>query len=282
MEQKNNHSTQWSSKSPGHLFFLVDQSHSMGEKYPENNNKAEFVATCVNRCLNDLIYANQVGTVVQDRAFIEIITYGGQGGDTVEVFRKGMLSDFADHPLRMKKVKQKIANGDRGLAEIEMESAVFIEPVCRGCTAMGKALDLTYEEIIEHGFDHVNIINTSDGGPWSYEREYKERDYAVEQAKRIMNLNLSDGHPLLLNAHIGTGQPKLICPGPETILRGWHPNFLREISSKLTDAQKVAARKCGLVVVDNAYGFLSNADPVNFTSFINFGSSAAKPDRMSA
>lgn len=282
MEQKPTTTTQWSTKSPGHLIFLIDQSHSMGEKYLENNNKAEFVAACINRCINELIYANRIGEYVKNRAFIEIITYGGQGGDSVEIYRKGMLSDFADHPLRMKMVKKIIADGDRGLAEIKMESAVFIEPVWCGCTAMGKAFDLTCEEIIKHRLDHVNIINTSDGGPWSYEREYKERDYAIEQAKRIMNLNISDGHPLLLNSHIGTGQPKLICPGPETNLCGWHPNFLRKISSQLTPDQTAIARKCGMDIVDNAYGFLSNADSVNFMNFISFGSSAPMNDRMSA
>lgn len=275
-------STQWSTKSPGHLIFLIDQSRTMGEKYCGNQNRAEYAAEVINRCYNDLILANQNGPDVYNRAFSQIIAYGGQGGDSVEKLLEGTLPYLANNPLRMEKVKQKMADGDRGMAEIETEMAIFVDPVWRGCTVMGDALKMAYDEIIKRGADHVTLINISDGGPWSYKREFKEMDYAKEQARRIKSLDIPDGHPKILNAHIGSGQPQYICPSPDIRLIGRQANFLREISSELTAADIAAAGKFGLILSAYARGFISNADALTLLRFIQFGSSAAKPDRVAA
>ena len=275
-------STQWSTKSPGHLIILDDQSRTMGEKYFGNKNRAECAAEAINLCFNDLILANQNGEYVYPRSFNQIIGYGGEGGDSVKKLLEGTLPELANKPLRMEKVKQNMADGDRGMAELEKEMAIFIDPVWKGCTVMGEAFKMAYDEIIKRGADHVILINISDGGPWSYEREFKEVEYAKEQARRIMNLNIPDGHPKILNAHIGSGQPQYICPGPETRLIGRQANFLWEISSELTDADRAVARKFGMNLPAHARGFVSNADALTLLCFIQFGSSAGKPDRVAA
>ena len=77
-------STQWSTKSPGHLIILDDQSRTMGEKYFGNKNRAECAAEAINLCFNDLILANQNGEYVYPRSFNQIIGYGGEGGDSVK------------------------------------------------------------------------------------------------------------------------------------------------------------------------------------------------------
>lgn len=282
MEQKPTTTTQWSTKSPGHLIFLIDQSHTMGEKYSGNQNRAECAAEVINRCYNDLIVANQNGLDVYNRLFSQIIAYGGRGGDSVEKLLEGTLPYLANNPLCMEKVRQKMADGDRGMAEIETEMAIFIKPAWRGCTVMGEAFEMAYDEIVKRGADHVILINISDGGPWSYKREFKEMDYAIEQARRIMSLDIPDGHPKILNAHIGSGQPQYICPGPETRLVGRQANFLWEISSELTDADRAAARKFEMILAPHARGFISNADALELLRFIQFGSSAGKPDRVAA
>jgi hypothetical protein len=276
------YSTQWSTKSPGHLIFLIDQSRTMGEKYSRNQNRAECAAESINLCCNDIILANQNGFDMYPRAFIQAIGYGGQGGDSVKKIFEGTLPELANNPLRMEKVKQNMANGDRGMAEVEKEMAVFIDPVWRGCTVMGEALKMACDEIIKRRADHVTLINISDGGPWSYKREFKEMDYAREQAKRIMSLDIPEGHPKILNAHIGSGQPQYICPSPDIRLIGHQANFLWEISSELTETDIVAARKFGLMLSTHARGFISNAVALTLLRFIQFGSSAAMPDRMSA
>jgi hypothetical protein len=51
-------SKQWSSKTPGYIIFLVDQSGSMSETYPEKRNKAAFTAMVINRTISELININ--------------------------------------------------------------------------------------------------------------------------------------------------------------------------------------------------------------------------------
>jgi len=278
---------QWSSKHPGLQIYLIDQSHSMREEYPEQKNKAEFAATVINRNIAETILMNSAGEEVKNRERIIIIGYGGEGGDSVNVMRNGMLSHYADHPLRMKKTLQKVSNGDRGLAEIEVETPIFIEALAKGSTAMGKAFHLAYGFVQEYVAEHPNgpsphLINITDGSPWSYELGHKEVDYAIEEVKRIMALKTIDGYTLVLNAHIGTGHPQYICPGEETALKGRQANFLYEISSEIPEALKVTADKFGIVLGKHARGFVSNASPDVFIKFINFGSSGGLVDRISA
>lgn len=284
---QNNYSMQWSSKNPGLQIYLLDQSHSMGEKYPEHGTKAMFAAVAINRCIREVIEANSDGSNVKDRAKIIIIGYGGKGGDSVEVMREGMLSQYADNPIRLVKAKRMVAGMDRGMTEIVEDTPVYIEGVARGSTAMGSAFHLAYEEIQKFLAEHPQspapiLINVTDGCPWSYEREHKEEEYAIKEAQRIMSIETPDGTPLLFNAHIGTGSQPYTCPAYGTVLRGRGPQFLSKISPIIPDAYKAVASKLGIRLEENALGFVSDASPAIFNMFIAFGSSGAMRDRMSA
>lgn len=287
MDKTGKYTAQWSTKTPGLLVFLVDQSHSMGEKYPENGTKAEFAATVINRSISNLIEGCANGAMPKNKARIAIIGYGGKGGDSVELLRDGMLTDYASNPIRIKKVFQKEPDVDRGLVEIERYVPVYLEAVSRGCTAMGDAYHMAFDIVSQFIADNPacpapNLINVSDGSPWTYEREHKELEYAEAEAKRIMSLECADGSPLVFNDHIGTGSPQYICPGPDVVVRGRQPNYLSRTSSIIPYTYRVAASKLGLVLVDNARGFVSNASPEVFTALIQLGSSGAMRDRMSA
>lgn len=278
---------QWSSKHPGLQVYLIDQSRSMSEEYPEQKNKAEFAAMVINRIITEVVLMNSAGEETKDRERIIIIGYGGEGGDSVKVMRNEMLSFLANHPLRMKKTHQKVPNGDRGLAEIEVELPIFIEALAKGSTAMGKAFHLAFNLIHEYVAEHPygpapHIINITDGSPWSYELGHKEVDYAIQEVKRIMALETVDGHPLVLNAHIGTGHPQYICPGDGSVLKGRQANFLYEISSEIPEALRATAERYDITLERHARGFVSNASPEVFIKFINFGSSGVFVDRISA
>lgn len=287
MDKTSKYTVQWSAKTPGLLVILIDQSHSMGEKYPENGCKAEFAAAVINRLISDLIEAAANGLMPKDKARIVIIGYGGKGGDSVEVLRDDMLSGYASNPICVTKVLQKVPDGDRGLVEIEKYVPEYLKGVSRGCTAMGGAYHMAFDYVSEYITEHPNwpapiLINVNDGRPWTYEREHKEVDYAKAEAQRIMNLVTADGSPLIFNAHIGNGSLQSICPGPETKLRGRQADFLFDTSSEIPDAYRAAAHKQGIILVDHARGFVSNASPEVFISFIQFGSSGAMRDRLSA
>jgi uncharacterized protein YegL len=276
-------SKQWSSKTPGYIIFLVDQSGSMNETYPEKGNKAAFTAMVINRTISELININMDGDKVKDRVFISIIGYGGKGGDSVDEIRSGYISQFAEKPLRMERGKQKVSNGNGGLVEIDVQNPIFIEPVANGLTPMGDALEFA-KKMIDGWLTKKPenpvpvIINVSDGLPCNRTGTDEEAK-AIKEANAIMALSCQDGNPLIFNAHIGNSNLKCICSASEGELPDEQARFLFKISSKIPESYRKAAQKQELSVQSDSRGFVSNADPETFIKFINFGSSAGSTDR---
>ena len=274
-----NNSQQWSSATPGYIIFLVDQSGSMEEAYPEKGNKANFSAMVINRTIYELININMDGDTVKDRVFISLIGYGGTGGDSVDEIRSDYLSQFADKPLRIESGKQKISDGNGGLIEIDVQTPIFIDPVYNGLTPMGRAFELAQKLI--NGWLNAKpenpapvIINISDGMPYdSRKDEVAAKSDAIRAATAIMALSCKDGHPLIFNSHIGDSNAKCICSASESELPDEQAKFLFTISSKIPESYKDAAQKQELAVKADSKGFVSNADPETFIKFINFGSS---------
>ena len=283
-----NNSKQWSSATPGYIIFLVDQSGSMNESYQGGKTKAEYTALVINRTINDLIFQNAAGEKVKDRVFISLIGYGGKGGNSVEDIRSDYLSNYADQPLRIEKVKKKVPDGAGGLVEINEEMPIFLEPLANGLTPMGDALEFA-KQLIE-GWNQRKpdnpapiIINVSDGMPYngSSTNPLEEMNKAVASANSIMNISTNDGNPLVFNAHIGDGVNEKKCAENESELVGdEEAQFLFKISSKIPDTYKPAARKYDLKIGENSRGFVSNAGPETLITFIDFGSSAGIADRV--
>ena len=278
-----NNSKQWSSATPGYIIFLVDQSGSMSETYPEKGNKANFTAMVINRTINELININAAGDKVKDRVFISIIGYGGKGGDSVDEIRSDYISQFADKPLRIESGKQKVSDGNGGLIEINIQMPIFIEPVANGLTPMGKALEFT-KKLIEAWMSKKPdnpapvIVNISDGLPCN-STDADEDVKTIQAANAIMSLSCQDGNPLIFNAHIGNSSLKCICSASEGELPDDQAKFLFKISSKIPESYREAAQKQELSVQSNSKGFVSNADPETFIKFINFGSSGGSVDK---
>lgn len=275
-----NNTKQWSSATPGYIIFLVDQSGSMSEPYPQNENKAKFTATVINRTINELININSAGVKVKDRVFISIIGYGGSGGSSVDEIRSDYLSKFADTPIRVESGKQKVSDGNGGLIEIDVQNPIFVEPVANGLTPMGTAFE-TAKKLIESWVSSKPenpapvVINISDGLPCPAGEDTK----ATQIAKEIMQISTNDGNPLVFNAHIGDSTNKCICSATISELPDEQAKFLFEISSTVPESYKEAAKKQELSVQNNSRGFVSNADPETFIKFINFGSSGGSDRR---
>ena len=282
MENIRNDAKQWTVRHPGFLIFMIDQSHSMQDVYSEEGTKADFTAKVINRTIYELINMNLDGETIKDRMKIAAVGYGGQGGDSVQIMRVGMLSSYANHPLQINKTKQKVVNGDLVLTEIEVEQPVYINSLAKGSTAMGKAFQLVRKELIneskqqEQNYSDIIVINISDGSPWSHELKFKERDLALEEAQSLMR-----NGTLIYNAHIGNGYPKMVCPDHINSSDGRQAKFLFDISSEIPQCYLNTARKFELYLSDGARGFVSNASPDVLIKFINFGSSGAvTKDRM--
>ena len=279
----NPNSKQWSSATPGYIIFLIDQSGSMGESYPgTGKNRAEYTALVINKTIQELILTNMVGETVKDRVFISIISYGGSGSLAVTDIRSDYLSSFADSPMRIEHIKKKIPDGAGGLVEIKEEMPIFVEPISNGLTPMADALAFT-KELIQGWLQKMPdnpapiIINISDGLPYTGGTVDEEMDKAIVEAEEIMGIASSDGNPLIFNSHIGEdGNSKYNFVESENEIEDEQAKFLFKISSRVPESYKEAASKQEFEILSNSRGFVSNADPVTFISFINFGSSGGK------
>lgn len=272
-----NNSKQWSSAHPGYIIFLIDQSGSMSEDYADGRTKAEFTALVINRTINEIINTNMDGDKVKDRVFISLIGYGGGGGNSVDDIRSDYLSEFSNSPLRLEKMKKKVSDGAGGLVEIDEEMPIFVEPVANGLTPMGEALKFA-KQLIEGWISKKPdnpapvIINISDGLPYEGNNG-DEPNKTITVGKDLMNVNTDDGNPLIFNIHIGDGGQEISFEENANNLPYDEAKVLFEISSKVPDSYKEAARKHDFQVGADSKGFVSNAGPETLIKFINFGSS---------
>lgn len=279
-----NNDKQWSSATPGHIIFLVDQSGSMGEAYTEGKTRAEFTALVISRTIQEIINANMDGKGVKNRVFISVIGYGGSSSLAVDALASNYLGKI--NPLRTEKIKLKQSDGGGGLVEVDQKMPIFIEPVANGLTPMADALKFAKELIEEWLTRNPDnpapiIINVSDGFPYTGNTVEEEMGKAISVSEEIMNLSCSDGSPLIFNAHIGDGGTKCQFSESETELSDEQAKFLFKISSNVPESYKEAAKKHGFPVGANSRGFVSNSDPENLIKFINFGSSGGT-DKTSA
>lgn len=270
-------SKQWSSAYPGYIIFLVDQSGSMAEGYADHRNKAEFTALVINRTINELILTSSAGDKIKDRAFISIIGYGGNGGNSVDDIRSDYLSAFGESPLRLEKLKKKVSDGAGGLVEIDDEIPIFIEAIANGLTPMGDALHFA-KQLIEGWIRKKPenpapvIINISDGLPYEGNNG-AEPMKTITMGEQIMQISTADGNPLIFNVHIGNGLKECGFEESENQLSDEEAKILFKISSKVPESYKEAARKHDFKLSNESRGFVSNAGPETLIKFIDFGSS---------
>ena len=124
----------YNSGEPGLIVILVDQTSSTAcTAINQQITIAELITQSVNSFLMNLILSN-LGShgKIKDRAFISIIGYGGIGVNSAEIIRYDSLSEFADSPLRIEKVKKKVNDREGSLVEIEEEMSIWLEEKSNG------------------------------------------------------------------------------------------------------------------------------------------------------
>ncbi|MCD8408807.1 hypothetical protein LNJ00_00790 [Tenacibaculum finnmarkense genomovar ulcerans] len=107
------------------------------------------MANLVNESINELVNTNMDGDKVKDRVFISMIGYGGSSSLAVDDIRSNYLSEFADNPLRIEKIKKKVSDGAGGLIEIEEQMPIFIESYYdkKGVRNSGAGMEYCYKLI---------------------------------------------------------------------------------------------------------------------------------------
>ena len=275
----NNYSKQWSTATPGYLIFLIDQSNSMGSLWSDGRTFAQFTAEVVNKTINELIATNAAGESVKDRVFISIIGYGVK---QVRNIRSGYLSAYAENPLSVEKSTRKVSDGDGGFFDMNIEMPIFLEAESGGVTPMAEAFDFA-EELIDNWTTNKNdnpvpvIINVTDGKPETGKKEDEAVAMAatIATANAILSMETLDGAPLIFNVHISSKQNEIQFPASRSdVGADEHANFLFQISSKVPDVYKRAAKDLDLGdLKPGSKGLISNASPETLIKFINFGSS---------
>ena len=223
---------QISSDNPGCIIILVDQS--MGGSYGSGTEKKkDVVARAVNRVIDELVISCAVGEEIRDRCHVSVIGYS----DEVNWIVEGMISEVAESLIRLETIKRIVPDGVGGVIEMEVQMPIWLEPKRGFGTPMDEAFEHAYDIAQERCKVHPDslppiVINITDGAPSNPEATH-------DAAKRVMELDTTDGNVLVVNIHIPDwdGARSVIFPHSTNQLEGDpYANFLFNISSVLPES----------------------------------------------
>ena len=258
--------------NPACLLFLIDQSHSMGDRFVGSpQSKATVVADALNRLIQNVVLRSVKGDGVRDYFRIGVIGYGrgiraGFGGSLpfnilVPVNELGM------HPLRVE-TRTKLVPDERGeLIEQTVKFPVWFDPVANGQTPMCEAYSAAglavkgFVDEFPHAFPPI-VLNLTDGMPSDGSPQVN--------ARMIQNMGTTDGAADLQPAHLQqTG------PGGLLSRRGRSPGgqLLQAAVSHVeySAAEDVAGGRGGRSRAATPRGVVLNADPTAIVRFLDIG-----------
>ena len=249
--------------NPACFVILVDQSWSMNEKW-QDGTKAERAALAVNRVIEELVAACRSGEIIKDRCHVSVIGYG----ERVERVVDGMISEVTQS--KVQKVKKLIPDGAGGVVEVEVEMPMWLQPEAANGTPMHEAFEHA-AEIVQgwcsewtDGFPPI-VLNITDGAA-------NDPVPTVLAAKKVMDIQTTDGNALVFNFHIATNRNAMILPHRTDKLAGDHlAEFLFNISSVLPEPLREAANADGIPAEPGARCFAYNVDEIALIRLLNFG-----------
>jgi hypothetical protein len=254
---------------------LLDQSGSM-----DDDEKANYAATAVNRVIYEIGQASTHGEKIKDRCFVGVVGYG----ESVQPVVGGMISQVAAKPIRIERVDRKVSDGAGGLVDAKMEMPIWVEPKAANGTPMADAMREAIRLI--KGWVKKNpdsfppvVINITDGMPSDYDEHTGNAPQTRMAANELLKLKTSDGSLLLFNAHItGAASPSMEIKLPHTddTIHDPYAKLLFSISSVLPSRLMDAARQVGFTPHDGARGMVFNAGIETLIKLITFGSSTSR------
>ncbi len=252
--------------NPGCIVILVDQSWSMLEDW-QTGTKAERAAIIVSRAIYDLAMRCSLGAVIRPRCYVCLISYG----EHVDCAVEGMIPDVYASPIETKKVKKSIPDGSGGIVEVEVELPIWLQPRANGGTPMHEAFEQASEVVQRWISDWPDnfppvVINVTDGEP-------THPDLTGDAARKVMNLQTTDGNVLVYNIHIADSHSEIVFPSQNTQFADDSPaGFLFSVSSVLPKSLFPMAEEHGFSPQPGARCFAYNASEVLTTRIIEFGS----------
>lgn len=261
-------------KNPGCILFLIDQSGSMAAPFGRDTSvpKAQGVADAINRLLHTLCIRCTKAEGVYDYFDVGVLTYGpghGVGSAFPSSWARTDLvpiSKVNDNPQRIEK-RMTPATGDAPSVEIQLP--IWVEPRADDgtpmCAALSKAHSVLAKWIKAHHESfppivlHITDGESTDGSP-------------LDHARRITDLETSDGKVLLFNCHISSGASEpVVFPSHTAGVEDAYARMLFRMSSQLPPPFVAEARAAGVDIAEGACGFAFNADLVELIRFLDIG-----------
>lgn len=262
-----------SRRNPTCFLFLIDQSGSMNAPMPGDatNSKARFVATAINRVLQELVIRCSKDMSIYRYFQVGVIGYGATAGSVLSGNLRGQslawVDDLYQNPLRVEEITKKVSDGAGGLVEVAVKFPVWFDAVANGATPMVQAFQQAYT-ILQDWVTHYPtsfppiVINISDGASTDGDPSFL--------AEQIKSLHTNDGNVLLLNLHVSSTQMKpLTFP---QILDGafdQYAHLLFRISSLLPTVMQEYAALRGYSITNESRGFVFNAGIEDVVHFLD-------------
>jgi hypothetical protein len=264
-----------SRSNPSAFLFLIDTSGSMLDPFGGGGGrkKAEGVADAINQLLQNLAIKCSKSEGIRDYYEVGVISYGK---DVKPAFAGKLagkvvapVSEVANNPARLVERAKKVEDGNGGLVEQKVKSPVWFEPKASGKTPMCEAIRTATQTMASwvesHKFSFPPVvINITDG-------ESTDGDPSAE-AESLTELSTQDGNVLLFNCHISSSSnPCTLFPDTPEGLPDQYAKTLFEMSSRLPDTIRDAAKREGFQVSDDTRGFGFNAELVELIRFLDIG-----------
>lgn len=272
---------QISRSNPSAFVFLIDQSASMSGDWAgePGKNKAQALATILNRLIQNLVLRCAKEEGIRDYYEVAVIGYGARvasalgrslgGADLVPISRLG------EAPLRVEERTKRVDDGVGGLIDQTVKLPIWVDPQADNGTPMCQALDRTISILRPWVAAHASsfppiVINITDGEP-------NDGD-PTAKAQELMSLATSDGQVLLFNVHISSapGQP-IVFPAGESVLPDDHAQRLFRMSSVLPPYMRSAANQEQLSAEETSRGFAFQSDAVSVIQLLDIGT---RPSNM--
>lgn len=267
-----------SRSNPSCFLFLVDRSGSMSEAFAGHQNlrKCDSVADAINKLVHNLILKCARGEGVRHFYDVGVIGYGQEVTPAFSGPLAGRklvsIGEVAAAPARVEERTRSVPDGKGGTSQRTVKFPIWFEPVAKGMTPMGQALDMAREWLTEWVGAHMDshppiVINITDGeatdsGP-------------MNQGEALKALATNDGNTLLFNCHIsGRLESPILFPQSEAELPDELARTLFSVSSELPEPIRKMAQVEHRQVGEHARGFAFNADLVELIRFLDIGTRA--------
>jgi hypothetical protein len=271
------YSAEISRNNPTLFVFLIDQSGSMADAFPDepNRKKADGLADAINRLLQNLVIRCAKEEGVRDYFSVCVIGYGNRVGPAFSGPLAGRelvpISDVGNMPARTEQRTKKSDDGAGGILEQTIRMPIWFDPAAADgtpmCNALSQAQGVLQSWLAQHPdcfppvLIHITDGDSTDGDP-------------TEAMKSITRLTSSDGNVLLFNFHISSdaSSTPVVFPDSADNLPNQYARMLFDCASPLTyNMRTVANTQHGMTLSDGAHGYVFNADMVLVIQALDIG-----------